>query len=71
MLQTLLARVPDVSSLGIGGFVFSSPFNQFVNNYIDVWNEDMLYNWTNRAFMSISKVDKPFKAAKGMHPSIV
>jgi hypothetical protein len=31
----------------------------------------VLYNWTNRAFMSISKANKPFKVAKEMHPSIV
>jgi hypothetical protein len=55
-----------VTSLGIGIFFFSSPLNEFVNNSIDVQNEDMLYNWTNRASMSISKVGRPFRVAKEM-----
>jgi hypothetical protein len=32
---TILFRVPDVNSLGIGEFVFSSPFDEFVNNFIE------------------------------------
>ncbi len=45
---TVLVKVPNGSSLGDGRLVLSSPFNEFVNKYIDVWNEDVLYNWTNR-----------------------
>ncbi len=56
---TLLARVHDASSLGNRRFVFSSPFDEFVNNSIDVRIEDVLYNWIDRAFMSISKASKP------------
>ncbi len=67
---TLFARVPNTSSLGIGRFIFSSPFNEFVNNSIDVRNEDMLYNWIERASMFISKANKLFKATKKMHLSI-
>jgi hypothetical protein len=37
-----------------------------LNKSIDVQNEDVLYNWTNMASMSISKVGKPFRAAKEM-----
>jgi len=60
-----------VTSLGIGIFFFSSPLNEFVNNSIDVQNEDMLYNWTNRASMSISKVGRPFRVAKEMDPATI
>ncbi len=60
-----------MSSSGIKRFVFSSPFDEFVKNCIDVRNEDMLYNWTNRASMSISKVGRPFRVAKEMHIGIV
>ncbi len=42
-----------------------------MKNCIDVHNEDMLYNWTNRASMSISKADRPFRVAKEMHIGIV
>jgi hypothetical protein len=38
-----------------------------VNNFIDVQNEDVLHNWIDRASMSISKVRRPFRAAKEMH----
>jgi hypothetical protein len=58
---TLLAKVPYANSLGIGKFVFSSPFNEFVNNSIDVWNEDVLYNWMDRDSMSISKPVNPLR----------
>ncbi len=50
--------------------MFSSPFDEFVNNSIDVRNENM-YNWTNKASMSISKANWPFKATKEMHFAIV
>jgi hypothetical protein len=60
-----------VSSLRIGKFFLSSPSNEFVNNFIDVWNEDVLYYWTNRASMSISKASKPFGATKEMRHVIV
>ncbi len=50
-------------------FIFSSPSDKFVNNSIDVQNEDVLYNWMDKAIMFISKVDKPFKVAKEMHHS--
>jgi hypothetical protein len=60
-----------VSSLGIKRFVFSHHLDEFVNFFIDGRNEDMLYNWTDRASMSISKDGRPFKAIKEMHPSIV
>ncbi len=63
---TFFVKNPNVTSLGIGIFFFSSPLNEFVNNSIDVQNEDMLYNWTNRASMSISKVGRPFRVAKEM-----
>ncbi len=56
----LLVEVPDASSLGIGKLVFSSPSNEFVNS-IDVWNEDVLYNWTDRAFLSTSKSANPLE----------
>jgi len=68
---TLFARVPNVSSLGIRKFIFSSPFNEFLKNSINVLNKDMLYNWTDRAFMFISKVGRPFKVTKEMHPTNV
>jgi hypothetical protein len=42
-----------------------------LNNFIDVWNENMLYNWTYRAIMFISKAGRPFWVAKEMHPFIV
>ncbi len=58
---TFLGRVLDVSSLGIKKFVFSSPFDELVNSFIDVRNENVLYNWTDRAFMSISKAKRSFK----------
>ncbi len=64
----LFARVPDASSLGIGRFVFSSPSDEFLKNFSNVSNEAMLYNWTDRASMFISKVGKPFKVANEMHP---
>jgi len=38
-----------------------------VNNVIDVCNENVLYNQMDRAYMSLSKVGKPFKAVKEMH----
>ncbi len=38
-----------------------------MNNFIDVQNEDVLHNWTDRASMSISKVRRPFRAAKEIH----
>ncbi len=60
-----------MSSLGIGKFVLSSPSNEFVNNSIDVWNEDVLYYWTDRAFMFISKANNPFGTTKEMHHVIV
>jgi hypothetical protein len=41
--------------------VFSSPSSEFVNNYIDVRNEDVLYNWMDRASMSISKWVNPLE----------
>ncbi len=47
-----------------GRFIFSSPSNEFVNNILDVHNEDVLYNWTDRASVSISKASRPFKATK-------
>jgi hypothetical protein len=68
---TLLARVPNVSSLGIGRFIFSSPFEEFLNNSIDVRNEDVLYNWTDKVSMSISKASRPFKVPKEMYPSTI
>jgi hypothetical protein len=68
---TLLAKVLNVNSSSIKRFVFSSPSNEFLNNSIDVENEDVLYNWMNRASMSISKVDKPFLALKEMHFSTI
>ncbi len=67
----LFARVPNASSWGIGSFIFSSPSNEYLKNSINVWNEDMLYNWTYRASMFISKVSKPFKVANEMYPTIV
>jgi hypothetical protein len=51
-----------------GTFVFSSPSDEFMNNSIDVQNKDVLYNWMDRASMSISTADRPFRAAKEMHP---
>ncbi len=42
-----------------------------MNNSVDVRNENVLYNWTDKASMFISKVRKPFKAAKEMHLVIV
>ncbi len=42
-----------------------------MNKSIDVRNEDVLYNWMDRAFMFISKVDKPFKAANGLHHATI
>ncbi len=33
---TLLTKVPNVNSLGIEKFVFSSPFDEFLNNFIAV-----------------------------------
>ncbi len=68
---TFLARVPDASSSGIERFIFFSPSNEFVNNSIDVWNEDMLYKWTNMASMFISKAGRPFRVIKEMHPSTI
>jgi len=73
---TLLTRVPNVNSLGIEKFVFSSPFDEFLNNFIAIWNEDVLYNWKNRAYINMYiyiyiKAIKPFKATKEMHPSII
>ncbi len=38
-----------------------------MNISIDVQNEDVLYNWIDRAFMSKSKAIKPFKAINEMH----
>jgi hypothetical protein len=38
-----------------------------VNDIIDVHNEDVLYNWMDRASMFISKASMPFKATKEMH----
>ncbi len=55
---TLLAKVPNAS---FGKLVFSSPSSEFVNNYIDVRNEDVLYNWMDRASMSISKWVNPLE----------
>jgi hypothetical protein len=77
MLQILLIRaillikVLNANSSCIGRFFFSSPFDGFVNNFIHVWNENMLYTGMNRAFLFISKVSKPFKATKEMHPSTI
>jgi sensor histidine kinase YesM len=77
MLQTLLNRVtilikvPDASSLGIGRFVFSSPLDEFLNNSIDVQNEDVLYNWMDKVAMSISKANRLFRVAKEMHPPTI
>lgn len=45
-------------------FVFSSPFDEFMNNNIDICGEDVLYNWMDRASMFISKVGILFRAAK-------
>jgi hypothetical protein len=39
--------------------------------WINVWNEDVLYNWMDKVSMFIFKVGRPFKGAKEMHPSIV
>jgi hypothetical protein len=64
---TLLVKVLDGSSLSNGRFIFSSPSNKFVNNFIDVQNEYVLYDWIDRTSMSISKVGRPFKAIKEMH----
>ncbi len=58
-------------SLGSGRFVFSPTSNDFVNNFTNVRNEVVLYNWTDRASMFISKADRPFKIAKEMHLAIV
>jgi hypothetical protein len=57
--------------LNIGRFISSSPSDEFVNKSIDVCNENVLYNWMDRAFMCISKVDKPFKAANGLHHATI
>jgi hypothetical protein len=38
---------------------------------MDVRNEDVLYNWIDRAFMFISKGIRPFKVAKEMHLIII
>jgi hypothetical protein len=38
---------------------------------IDVWNEDVLCNWMDKASMFVSKADKPFEAIKEMHPSTI
>lgn len=64
---SLFIKVLDGSSLVNGKFLFSFPSDEFVNNNIDVCGEDVLYNWMNRASMSISKAGMPFKAAKEMH----
>jgi hypothetical protein len=60
-----------MSSSGIRTFIFSSPSDEFVNNSINVQNEDVYNNWTNKASMSISKASKPFMATKEMHLAIV
>ncbi len=60
-------RVPNGNSSNNGRFVFSSPSNEFVNNFINVSNEDVLYNWTDKASISISKVGIPFNDVKEMH----
>ncbi len=73
ILQTLLNRATffirflNGSSLISGRFIFSFPFDEFVNNVVDVCNENVLYNQMDRAYMSISKVGKPFKVVKEMH----
>jgi hypothetical protein len=62
------------------GSVPSSPHNSVVleikahlgpNLGLGSASEDVLYNWTSRASMSISKVDMPFKVAKEVHFVIV
>ncbi len=68
---TIFVKIPDESSLGSGRFVFSPTSNDFVNNFTDVRNEVVLYNWTDRASMFISKADRPFRATKEMHLAIV
>jgi hypothetical protein len=70
---TLLVKVLDGSSLGNGRFIFSSPSNEFMNNSINVFNEDVFYNWMDRAFMSISKAcdHEPFRASHEINLIIV
>jgi hypothetical protein len=43
----------------------------FLHQLFDVHNEDMLYNWMDRASMFIFKAGRPFKVAKEMHLAIV
>ncbi len=68
---TFLTKVFDASSSSIGRFIFSSPSDEFVNNFIDVRNENMLYNWMDKASMSLSKAGRPFRATKEMHLAII
>ncbi len=56
---TLFVKVPNGSSSINGRFIFSSPSDEFMNNIIDVRNEDVLYNWMEKTFMFLSKVGSP------------
>ncbi len=58
---TLFVRVPDGSFLVSGRFDFSFSFDEFMNNAIDVRNEDVLYNWMDRAFKYLSKAGNPLR----------
>lgn len=68
---TFFIRVPNGSFSVSGKFLFSSPFNEFVNNGIDIHCENVLYNWMDRASMSISKFGILFRATKKMHLDMV
>jgi hypothetical protein len=48
------------SSPQLSSFVFSLPFKDLLQKGVNVWNEDVLYNYTNVSSMSKSKSGKPF-----------
>jgi hypothetical protein len=68
---TYFIRVPNGNFSINGKNFFLSPFNEFVNNGMDIHCENVLYNWMNRASMSISKSGILFKASKKMHLGMV
>jgi hypothetical protein len=49
-------------------FHFSTPFEDFLQKGINVSKEDVLYNWTDMSSMSMSRIGKPFRAAKEFLP---
>ncbi len=48
-------------------FVFSPASEDLLQKGVNVWNEDVLYNYTDVSSMSKSKNGRPFRAAKEIH----